>query len=135
MAGPAAVAERAEELTLDGSVDEAALVGKAVVRAADRLGLTNHELAAVVGLSEASVSRLRRGRFRLEPGGKPFELALLLIRLFRAVDSLTGGDEKIARAWLRNPNTALAAVPIERIATVAGLLDVVAYLDSRRAVF
>lgn len=134
MAGAATAAGRSEELARDASVDEAALVGKAVVRAADRLGLTNRELATIVGLSEASVSRLRRGRFRLEPGGKPFELALLLIRLFRALDSITGGDEKVARVWLRNPNTALEVVPIERIATVAGLLDVLAYLDSRRAV-
>jgi hypothetical protein len=129
----AAVRRRREPLP-DRSPDEAALVGKAVVRAAERLALTNRELAAVLGLSEASVSRLRHGRFHLEPAGKPFELALLLVRLFRALDSITGGDERVARAWLRNPNSALEAVPIERILTVTGLLDVLAYLDSRRAV-
>ncbi|OZA84530.1 MAG: hypothetical protein B7X76_06620 [Azorhizobium sp. 39-67-5] len=31
------------------------------------------------------------------------------------------------------PNTALEAVPLERIRTVTGLVDVIAYLDARRA--
>ncbi|MCS6781103.1 MAG: MbcA/ParS/Xre antitoxin family protein [Dehalococcoidia bacterium] len=113
---------------------EAAVVGKAVARAADWLGLGNRELARILGLSEASVSRLRRGAFALDPGSEPFELAVLLVRLFRSLDALVGGDETVARAWLRNPDTALGAVPLQRMATVTGLLDVLAYLDSRRAV-
>lgn len=113
---------------------EAVVVGKAVARAADRLGLTNRELARILGLSEASVSRLRRGAYRLEPSSKAFELALLLVRLFRSLDAITGGEQRVARAWLRNPNTALGGVPVERIASVGGLVDVLAYLDARRAV-
>lgn len=121
-------AERPEEDS------EAAVVTKAVARVAERLGLTNRELARILGLSEASVSRLRRGTFRLDPGSKAFELALLLVRLFRALDAITGGEEPVARAWLRNPNTALGGVPLEMIASVGGLVDVLAYLDARRAV-
>lgn len=127
----AAVPDAAEA---DAPVDEARVVAKAVARAADRLALANRELAAVLGLSEASVSRLRHGRFAPDPRSKPFELAVLLVRLFRALDAITGGDEAVARAWLRNPNEALGAVPLERIASVSGLLDVLAYLDARRAV-
>lgn len=115
-------------------VAEAAVVTKAVARAADRLGLTNRELARILGLSQASVSRLKRGAFALKPASKPFELALLFLRLFRALDAVVGGDERVARAWLRNPNAALGGVPVERIASVTGLVDVLAYLDSRRAV-
>ena len=35
---------------------------------------------------------------------KSFELALLFIRLFRSLDAIVGGDEAVARAWLRNEN-------------------------------
>jgi hypothetical protein len=40
----------------------------------------------------------------------------------------------VARAWLRNQNTALGAAPISMIESVMGLVNVVAYLDQRRAV-
>lgn len=112
---------------------EAAVVAKAVTRAADRLDLSNRVLAGVLGLSEASVSRLGSGAYQLDPGGKPFELALLFLRLFRSLDGITGGDSAVAREWLRNENTALGATPVRLIGSVAGLVNVVAYLDARRA--
>lgn len=112
---------------------EGAVVSKAVLRAADRLNLNGRTLGGILGLSEASVSRLKRGDLRLSPGEKSFELALLFIRLFRALDAITGGDETVAKAWLRNENTALGATPLDRIVTIAGLTDVLAYLDARRA--
>ena len=48
------------------------ILSKAVVHAADLLGLTNRLLADVLGLSEPTVSRLRKGRYRLQRGAKPF---------------------------------------------------------------
>lgn len=113
--------------------DAGQVVSKAVVRAAGRLGLSARALGGVIGLSEASVSRLKAGRLALEPDTKPFELALLLIRLYRSLDSIAGGDEAVARAWLAGANLALGAPPAERIRTVTGLVDVIAYLDARRA--
>jgi hypothetical protein len=110
-----------------------AVITKAVIRAADQLGVTARILATVIGVSEASVSRMKRGEFGLEPGTKPFELAVLFVRLFRSLDAITGGDDKVAASWLANPNTALDARPIEKLQTVSGLVDVIAYLDARRA--
>lgn len=112
---------------------EAAVVTKGVLRAAERLGLSNRVIAAVLGLSEATVSRMGTGAYQLEPAGKPFELAVLFLRLFRSLDAIVGGDTTVARAWLRNENTALNAAPIALIESVAGLVHVVAYLDDRRA--
>ncbi len=107
------------------------VLARAVVQAAHRLGLRNVDLAAVLGTSEASVSRLSRGR-TIDPTSKEGELALLLLRLFRSLDALVGGKESQARAWLRGFNTHLGAVPAERIHTVEGLVDVVRYLDAMR---
>ena len=106
---------------------------KATCRAADRLGLSGRQLAEMVGVSEATVSRWKRGESVLEPGTKPFELSALLVRVFRSLDAITGGDEAVARQWLAAPNTALSARPVERMFQVQGLVDVTTYLDSRRA--
>ncbi|MEP9376912.1 MbcA/ParS/Xre antitoxin family protein [Aquabacter sp. CN5-332] len=113
--------------------DAGQVVTKAVLRAADALRLNGRALAEVVGVSEATVSRMRKTQYALEPGTKPFELAVLFVRLFRALDAIVGGDARSASAWLVNPNTALGGVPAEKIRTVAGLVDVIAYLDARRA--
>jgi hypothetical protein len=112
---------------------EPAVVTKAVMRAAARLELPNRVIAAVLGLSEATVSRMGAGAYQLDSDSKPFELAVLFLRLFRSLDAIVGGDVAVARAWLRHPNLALGAAPIEAIASVSGLVNVVAYLDHRRA--
>jgi Antitoxin Xre/MbcA/ParS C-terminal toxin-binding domain/Antitoxin Xre-like helix-turn-helix domain len=108
-----------------------AVLTKAVLSAARRLGLRNRELAAVIGTSEASVSRLSRTR-TLEPGGKEGELALMLVRLYRSLDALVGGDDEQARQWLHAENDHLRGVPAELIQRVEGLVDVVQYLDAMR---
>jgi transcriptional regulator with XRE-family HTH domain len=115
------------------SPEAGAVLTKAALRAADRLGLSGRQLADIVGVSEATVSRWKRGESLLQPGSKPFELAALLVRTFRSLDAITGGDEAVARRWLAAPNTALAARPVERMTQVQGLVDVTTYLDARRA--
>jgi hypothetical protein len=107
------------------------VLAKAVLSAAARLGLRNRHLAAVLGSSEASVSRLQHAR-GLDPESKEGELALLFLRLYRSLDALVGGDDDKARQWLHSENAHVAGVPAERIRTVEGLVDVVQYLDAMR---
>ena len=115
------------------SPSEGRVIATAALRAADRLGVSAKLLSRIIGVSEPTLSRIRAGATDLDRDGKPFELAVLFIRLFRSLDAITGGDESVARAWLVNKNTALGAPPVERILTIPGLLDVIAYLDARRA--
>jgi hypothetical protein len=116
-------------------VDEtAAVVAKGALRAAAQLKIPNRILARIIGLSEASVSRAAQGAFRLDPDGKPFELALLFIRLFRSLDAIVGGDAATAATWIRSDNIALGAKPLDLMVHVPGLIDVIAYLDARRAI-
>jgi uncharacterized protein (DUF2384 family) len=112
---------------------ESAVATKAVLKAADRLGLSNRALARIIGISDASVSRMRGGTYTLPGDDKPFELALLFVRAYRALDAIVGGDDAAAAAWLRSPNAALGDTPLALVQTVAGLMHVVAYLDARRA--
>jgi len=106
----------------------------ATVRAAERLQIKNAALARILGISDSTVSRMRNKALFLERGDKPFELAILFVRLYRSLDSIMAGDDAVAADWLRNKNTALNGVPLELIQSVSGLVDVIAYLDARRAI-
>ncbi len=110
---------------------EDAVVTKAVQRAALALGLNGRELAAILGVSEAKVSRLGRETL-LDTHKKEFELALELLRLFRSLDALVGGDEQKARAWMHAHNHYLGGVPAELVKSIQGLLGIVEYLDAMR---
>ena len=119
--------------TKPAAVSEAATLTRATVRAAQKLGLSNRSLAGVLGLSEATISRMTRDAFMIARGEKAFELAVLFVRLFRSLDAIVGGDEKVAKTWLNSKNLALHDAPINLIKTVGGLVNVVQYLDARRA--
>jgi Protein of unknown function (DUF2384) len=119
---------------LASAADRTAILTKATLRAASQLGLTNKLLATVIGVSEATVSRMRSGEYMLQRGQKSFELAAQFVRLYRSLDAIVGGDDTVAGSWLRNRNTVLGAQPIVLIQTVPGLMNVIQYLDARRAV-
>ena len=109
----------------------AAVLTKAILAAATRLELRQRDLAEILGASEASISRLRLGR-EIEPASKEGQLALLFLRAYRSLDTLVGGDDSTARAWLHALNTHLGGIPAARMRTVEGLVDVVRYLDAMR---
>jgi hypothetical protein len=109
-----------------------AVLTKATLRAAERLGLPQRVLCRVLGVSPASLSRLGRSR-TIDPQSKEGELATLFVRLFRGLDSLVGGSDEKARAWLEAPNTHLRGVPVELIQSVQGLVRIIEYVDAMRA--
>jgi hypothetical protein len=113
--------------------ERSAIVSKAAARAADLLGLTNAALARTIGVSEATASRLRGGKHLLAPNSKPYELALLLVRLFRGLDAVVGGDEPSLRSWMVTANRALRCIPHDLVQTATGLVAVVDYVDAARA--
>ncbi|MFT4173536.1 MAG: DUF2384 domain-containing protein [Rhodocyclaceae bacterium] len=110
----------------------AAVLSKAVVRAAEALALTHGRLASILGVSPATASRLVNGRYELAEGRKEWEFAILLVRLFRSLDSIVG-NEAAARAWLQGENLGLGARPVELMLSTEGLVRVVQYLDASRA--
>jgi transcriptional regulator with XRE-family HTH domain len=103
---------------------------RAVLRAAERLGLSQRELAAVVGVSPSTLSRLPRRP--LDPRSKEGELAILFVRLYRSLDALLGGDTEKARRWLHSDNHHLGGTPAELVRSVTGLVHVIQYLDAMR---
>lgn len=108
-----------------------AVLAKAVLNAAEQLGLKQAELAAVLGIHRTAVSRLKYN-LSLEPESKQGELALLLIRVARAVYALTGGDADWIKHFMHSPNQLTGGVPAQQVQSVHGLMQVLHVVDALR---
>ncbi|NCN85426.1 MAG: DUF2384 domain-containing protein [Sphingomonadales bacterium] len=109
------------------------LLTSAISKIAAYWGLSNVKLSSVLGLSEATISRLRSGKTFLDPASKSFEAGQFLLRLFRSLDALMGSDDDAAKSWLTSHNLDLEARPIDLIDSFKGLLTVCDYVDAHRA--
>jgi uncharacterized protein (DUF2384 family) len=116
---------------IDRQARQARVLTRAVVRTGEVLGLRQKGLAQTLGVSEASISRLS-GRREIDPSTKEGELAVLLVRLYRSLDALVGGDDEQARAWLHAHNHHLGGTPAELLRSVVGMVRVCEYLDALR---
>ena len=120
--GPVPAAERARVLT------------RAVAETVRRLQLRSTEVTSIIGVSQPTVSRLLNGKFQLAEGAKSWELAAHLVRLYRSLSSMVGGDDELARAWLKSANEAFGGrTPLEAIRSVEGLVHACDYVDAHRA--
>lgn len=110
--------------------DADAVLAKALLNTREQLGLTQQELAGIVGVHRTAISRWADSGLR--PQSKSGELALLLIRAYRALFALFGGNLEDMRHFLRTDNRHLAGVPLVLMGQVQGLVHVVEYLDAIR---
>jgi hypothetical protein len=115
------------------SPDPAAVATKAVLRAASLLALSQQELAGILGVSPASVSRMALGQRTLQLGTKEGDFAILLVRVFRSLDALVGGDADKAQAWMASDNLHLGGKPQTLLQRIDGIVHVAEYLDAMRA--
>jgi hypothetical protein len=122
MTRPAAAAARHEDIILT----------KALKNAADYWGMSNRQLGEIIGLSEATVSRLKHGTYALDHNSKQWQLAVVFLRIFRGLDSYMGGHAANERLWLHADNTALGGAPADVMRSVEGLASVVQYVDYMR---
>lgn len=105
---------------------------KAVVRAARLLKFNQNLVARILGVSAPTASRMVAGSYVLSRDRpKEWEFGLLLVRLFRSLDTILGSGVK-SQAWLASQNLALGARPIELIESAEGLIRVLHYLDAHR---
>lgn len=107
-----------------------AVLAKAVLTAREHLAMTQQELAAIVGVERSAVSRWKQGGLRVD--SKTGELALLLVRVYRALFALFGGNLEDMRHFLRTENRHLNGIPLQLMEQVQGLVAVVEYLDAIR---
>ena len=109
--------------------DDTVILGKAVLRAVEDLGMKDADLAVVIGVSPSSLSRIRLCGRGIVPGSKEGELALIFLQLYRSLSVLLG-DSTRRRAWFHSENRHLGGVPAELVKKAAGLVHACQYLDA-----
>lgn len=105
---------------------------KALLNLAKFYHLTGKDLSDIIGISESSATRLHQGKKFISPDTKEGEMTLLLLRVYRGLNSLVGNNHDKAKIWLHSFNLYFNKKPIEQLKTVSGLVDVVNYLDAMR---
>ncbi|MEE4190684.1 MAG: MbcA/ParS/Xre antitoxin family protein [Halieaceae bacterium] len=115
----------------ENTVEDQALVTRAALNAAAELGLSNRALADILGVSASKLDRARGERASFS--GKDYELALLLIRIYRALYAILGGNREQMQHWLKTPNSHLQdTAPLEQLGRLEGIVMVMRYLDAMR---
>jgi len=114
-------------------VSKELVLTKAVLRASDKLGINSATLGKIIGLSSATISRMRNERYSLKADKKEYELSAEFVRLYRGVDSINGGDDVANRSWIASKNTVLNGKPIDVIQKIRGLVHTIEYVDTYRA--
>jgi hypothetical protein len=103
------------------------VLAEAFLSAGKALGLTQKALISIVRRDRSSISR-----HGIDPGSAAGELALLLIRIYRSLFVLVGGDPEQMRHWMHTLNHHTGGIPAEQICAIQGLVRVVEYLDAIR---
>ena len=111
------------------SASTATVLAEAVLKTADLLGLSNTQLATVIGLDLKSMNQIEFSAV-LEPASAQGEAGLLLIRLYQSLSTLTGGDSEWIDYFMNAFNTATDGIPIQQIQTREGLEKVLMVVEA-----
>lgn len=111
---------------------ETEVLSKAVINVAKKLDLSQKLLSEILGMSTSEMSRLFAHQSFISLKSKEGECAILLIRVYRSLDSLLGGTDNQSRDWLLAYNHHLGGKPVELAKTITGLVSIVKYLDAMR---
>jgi hypothetical protein len=105
-----------------------ATLTKAVLRASERLGLTD-VLPGILGMSHRDVAGMHDGHRLLDASQQEWAAASELLSLYRSLlTALDSVDE--AMHWLRTPHHSLGATPMELLLSAEGRGRVLRYLDA-----
>ncbi|MDP2809941.1 MAG: MbcA/ParS/Xre antitoxin family protein [Rhodocyclaceae bacterium] len=114
--------------------DRARILSHAVAEVARHLDINSTELGNIIGVSQPSASRLMRDDYTLSENAKAWELAVLLVRLYRGLYSIVGSNNQLAKDWLKSRNSAFGnEIPFAEIQKASGLVHACDYIDAHRA--
>ncbi len=116
------------------AANRARVLSRAAAEVARQLGIGSADLGAILGISQSSASRLMNGLYTLREPQKEWELAALLVRLYRGLYSIVGNNEQLAKDWLKSRNRAFGdQIPFAVIRQASGLVHACDYIDAHRA--
>lgn len=99
------------------------VLAEALLAVGNRLGLSDADIAAITMRPIDSLFH------PLDPTSKSGQPALLLIRIYQALHSLTGGDPRLMLHWLCTGNRHTGGVPSKQIRDPEGIVVVASYLE------
>ena len=105
------------------------VLAEAVLKTANLLGLSNTQLAAVMGLDIMSMKQIEFSAV-LEPTSAHGEAGILLIRYYQSLSALTGDDSEWIDYFMNAFNTATDGIPIQQIQTREGLEKVLMVVEA-----
>lgn len=121
------------EVVHEISNQKAHTLTKSLSQLMSKWALKNQDLARILGVSAAKISRCERGTAFIRPQSKEGEIALALLRIFRSLYSFVGTNLKQHHQWLSSYNQALQGTPLELMHSLHGLYRVLSYLDAMRS--
>ncbi|AHE66754.1 MbcA/ParS/Xre antitoxin family protein [Legionella oakridgensis] len=118
-------------MNIQSKPNESHVLAVALDNLKEQLDLSNDDLGKIIGVHRNTVTRLLK-KGAIDPKSKEGELSLLLIRVYRALFALNGGNKEAIKHWLTTNNRHIQDIPLETMKTVLGLSRVVNYLDAIR---
>jgi len=110
----------------------AQVLTKAILNLSEFFALERKDLRDILGISEPTLARIHAHDRPIQPDSKEGELAILLVRVYRSLYAILGGDEDACRKWLRSKNVYFEKTPLESMKSIQGMIEVVQYLDAMR---
>lgn len=108
------------------------IVTQAFCEAGDWLGLKREDLAHIIGASVASIARYKAKQAEINDA-KRIELALMLVRIYRSLFAIVGGDKEKMQHWMHTHNHHLnEQTPLSLLKSIQGMYTTVRYLDAMR---
>lgn len=114
------------------NLDKYLVLSKAASAAARRLGLSESQLAALLGLKPSQEVWDASLLSRLDPEAPTGKRAVQLVRLQVVLEQLLGSSE-LSEDWMRGYEATLQGVPLALIESDQGFLDVLNYLEGQMA--
>jgi hypothetical protein len=108
------------------AANDAHILAEALCNAGRIMGLSQADIGQVIGKDRSALAR------GIVPASKSGELALLLIRIYRSLYVLVGGDPQNIHHWVQTENRHIGGVPAQVMKRPEGLVRTVEYLDAMR---
>jgi hypothetical protein len=111
--------------------EEAELLTREFFTATSSMGLSNREIAEILGVSEPTISRAKKREIYFSrTRSHQWSIAELLVRACRELTRIYDHPRK-EKHWFTTYNHGLGGFPIELIRRYEGLLEVVRHLEER----
>lgn len=118
-------------MNIQSKPSENQVLATALANLKDILHISINDMSEIIGVHRNTLRNALNNK-KIETKSKEGECSLLLIRIYRSLFALNGGNVDAMNHWLRTNNRHIQGIPLETMKTVLGLSRVVNYLDAIR---